>query len=111
MLGFIPENRAITVFQVTLPDDYGISVEETEGTEYNCYFSFNTKNDSVLNSLGVEVVYTAKMLFSVDTTVKIKTGDKVVFTDDSGIEQKKEVIQVQFMRDFAGEVTSIKAVI
>lgn len=111
MLGFIPENRTITVFQVSAPDRFGISVEEKVGTEYNCYFSFNTANKTVLNKLGNEVIFTAKMLFSADTTVKIKVGDKVVFTDDTGTEQKKEVIQANYMRDFSGEITSIKAVI
>lgn len=111
MLGFIPENRTIKLFSVSKPDKFGVSVEDKVGKEHDCYFSFNTDNEKTVNPLGEEVVYTATMLFNNSENIKIKAGDKVEFTDDFEESQKKKVIKVQYKRDFAGKITSVKAVI
>ncbi len=111
MLGFIPANSQVTVITASdKVDAFGIALPDVESV-YNCYLSMNSKHEKVVNNLGNEVVFTASMLFNSDENVKITVGDKIIFADDTGKKQKKLVIAVNYKRDFAGQITAVKAVV
>lgn len=109
MLGIVPENAIVIIFNSDKTDDYGIKVPDTEGTAYGCRQSINTKMEQVLLPNSSVYVYSVAFLFNGE--VPVKAGDIVEFTDGYGEKQKKQIKAVQFKRDFSNAVLITKAVI
>ena len=107
-LSFFPYQETVDVVSVGKPDRMG---KPTLGdtVTYNCHMSMNSDNEPFLDFMGNQTVYTAKILFPYP--VKIKVNDKVIFIDELGKKQTRDILSVQFKHDFAKNVIAVKAVI
>lgn len=109
MLHLFPTNNNVRIYSSGTADRWGVTNEDTKGTNYPCIQSFNTKLEKIPVADGKEVVFTASFYFPEE--IRVKVDDLVEFKDDLGNTRKKKVMQVQFKRDFAGQVLAVKVVV
>lgn len=107
-LAFFPYSQTVEVISVGSPDRYGKAVQ-SEPVSYPCTIFMNADNEPFLDYMGNQVVYTATMLFPVP--LKVKVDDRIRFADDLGKIQEKDVIAVQYKRDFSKQIIAVKVVV
>lgn len=108
VLSFFPYSAKVSLVTVGKPDLYG-KPTNSDPVEYSCDIRMNTKNETFLDFMGEETVFTAKVLFPFP--LKVKVNDKIIFEDDLGKTQERKVLAVQVKRDFARNIIAVKAVI
>lgn len=108
VLAYMPYGTTVKLVSVGKPDKYGKPTVSTP-VEHKCDIRMNTKNEPFLDYLGNETVFYANVLLPYP--IKIKVKDRLIFTDDLGKVQEKEVLNVQYKRDFSRNIIAVKAVI
>ncbi len=107
-LSVFPYSQKAEVISVGSPDRYG-QATKSEAVTYPCTIFMNADNEPFLDYMGNQVVYTATLLFP--HPLKVKVDDRIRFTDDLGKTQEKDVIAVQYKRDFSKQIIAVKVTV
>ena len=107
-LSFFPYSQTVEVISVGSPDRYG-KATKSDPVTYKCNIFMNSDNEPFLDYMGNQVVYTATIMFP--CPLKVKVDDRIRFTDDLGKVQEKDVIAVQYKRDFSKQVIAVKVTV
>ncbi|MFW8618668.1 hypothetical protein ACOJB1_12555 [Enterococcus innesii] len=107
-LSFFPYSQSAEVIKVGSPDRYG-KATVSDPVSYPCTIFMNADSEPFLDYMGQQVVYTATLMFPL--LVKVKVDDRIRFTDDLGKVQEKDVLAVQFKRDFSKQVIAVKVIV
>jgi len=107
-LSFFPYSQKAWVSTVMGPDRAGKPIP-SEPVEYPCFISMNSDHEPFLDYMGDQVIYTATLMFPFPLKVKVK--DIVTFYDDLGKKQQKDVLAVQYKRDFSRQVIAVKVTV
>lgn len=107
-LSFFPYSQSAEIISVGTPDRYG-KATQSDPVKYPCTIFMNANNEPFLDYMGNQVVYTAILMFP--HPVKVKVDDRIRFTDDLDKVQEKDVIAVQYKRDFSKQIIAVKVTV
>jgi hypothetical protein len=90
-------------------DSWGISVNSATPESVSCRVMYSLKSEPMKSANGDFINPTAKVYF--EGLFDIGFGDKLVFTDDFGKEQKFIIHEIKPIKDFSGVVLFTRVVI